>query len=730
MDPKDFFGTTDPMVAEGWIRSLEAIFRYMELGDADRVCYMTFLLKDDASLWFEGVEKTVDATTLTWKAFKTLFYEKYYTAEVRAQLKKEFMSLRQGDLTVSEFVRKFERGCHFVPLIGNDEAEKLQHFVACLSPTICRDVMMAEPVDYAAAVKKAMRSEQSLKDISAETCHRPHFGKCLKEAGVCFKCKKPVHVAKVCPELRRPVQGRVFVMQAKEADPDTILITGRIVVAGVATRALLDSRATHSFTSEAFTRKRSIECEELFGGFLVTIPSGEELSTRNMVKNLELLLQGQPVSADLIVLPMLEFDLILGMDWMMKNAVVIDFQQRSAMVRPEGKEPFWFEATRSSKRTHIISLMQAKQLVHDGCEAFLASIALTELPARPDVLDVEVVRDFEDVFPGDVAGIPPDREAEFSIDLIPGTVSISKAPYRLAPTKMNELKEKIQELLDKGFIRPNFSPWGAPVLFVKKNDGSLRLCVDYRGLNGVTVKNKYPLPRIEDLFDQLQGASVKAEHQRPAGLLKPLPIPEWKWENITMDFVVGLPRTARGSNAIWVIIGRLTKSAHFLPVRTNFSMTHTAFHPQMDGQFERVIQILEDLLRACVIYFHDSWESRLPLVEFAYNNSYRATIGMAPYEELYGRPCRSPMKRPLGKQRHILGLAIQSSLFQPPRPPSTTAAIAGGPPREVYLVFGQVFQPFPLPWFDFFVVKSEGFGFTGIFSRVFGDFRNLIEHGV
>ncbi|XP_073153131.1 uncharacterized protein [Henckelia pumila] len=159
MDPKDFSGTMDLMVVEGWICLLEASFCYMELGDADQVRCMTLLLMDDAALWFEGVEKTVDVAILTWEAFNTLFYEKYYTAEVRVQLKKEFMSLRQGDLTVSEFVRKFERGCHFVTLIGNDEVEKLQHFVACLRPNIRRDVMMAEPVDYAAAVKKAMRSE-------------------------------------------------------------------------------------------------------------------------------------------------------------------------------------------------------------------------------------------------------------------------------------------------------------------------------------------------------------------------------------------------------------------------------------------------------------------------------------------------------------------------------------------------------------------------------------------
>ena len=104
--------------------------------------------------------------------------------------------------------------------------------------------------------------------------------------------------------------------------------------------------------------------------------------------------------------------------------------------------------------------------------------------------------------------MPPDREIEFSIDLLPGTAPISKAPYRMAPTELKELKEQLVELLDKGFILPSASPWGALVLFVKKKDGSMRLCIDYRELNRVTIKNKYPLPHIDDLFDQLQGAQV------------------------------------------------------------------------------------------------------------------------------------------------------------------------------------------------------------------------------
>ncbi|GKF49005.1 hypothetical protein Tco_0142256, partial [Tanacetum coccineum] len=117
--------------------------------------------------------------------------------------------------------------------------------------------------------------------------------------------------------------------------------------------------------------------------------------------------------------------------------------------------------------------------------------------------EVVVVKDFPEVFPDDLSGLPPSREIEFHIELVLGEMPVAKSPYRLAPSEMEELSGQLRELQDKGFIRPSSSPWGAPILFVKKKDGSFRMCIDYRELNKLTIKNRYPLPRIDDLFDQL-----------------------------------------------------------------------------------------------------------------------------------------------------------------------------------------------------------------------------------
>ena len=155
----------------------------------------------------------------------------------------------------------------------------------------------------------------------------------------------------------------------------------------------------------------------------------------------------------------------------------------------------------------MISAISARCLLQKGCKGYSAHVVDTR-GSEVRLEDVPVVRDFLDVFPDDLPGLPPEREIDFPIDLVPGTTPISLPPYRMAPAELKELKTQLQELVDRGFIRPSISPWGVPVLFVKKKDDTWRLCIDYRQLNKVTIRNKYPLPRIDDLFDQLLGAKV------------------------------------------------------------------------------------------------------------------------------------------------------------------------------------------------------------------------------
>jgi hypothetical protein len=176
----------------------------------------------------------------------------------------------------------------------------------------------------------------------------------------------------------------------------------------------------------------------------------------------------------------------------------------------------YFSSAEEESGAEFVSTKQLKQLEHDEILmfSFMASLSMEDQA----VIDrLQVVCDFPEVFPDEIPDVPPKREVEFSIDLVPGTKPVSMTPYRMSASELAELKKQLEDLLDKKFIRPNVSPWGAPLLLVKKKDGSMRLCIDYRQLNKVTIKNRYPLPRIDDLMDQLVGARVFSKIELRSG---------------------------------------------------------------------------------------------------------------------------------------------------------------------------------------------------------------------
>nr|GFA90155.1 putative reverse transcriptase domain-containing protein [Tanacetum cinerariifolium] len=186
-----------------------------------------------------------------------------------------------------------------------------------------------------------------------------------------------------------------------------------------------------------------------------------------------------------------------------EKIVRVPFEDETLIIRCNGSN--------NGNQLNIISCTKTRKYLLKGYPVFLANITAKVIKDKSEekrLQDVPIVQDFSEVFPEDLPGLPLTRQVEFQIDLIPGAAPIERAPYRLAPSEMKELSDQLQELSDKGFIRPSSSPWGAPVLFVKKKDGLFRMCIDYRELNKLIVKNHYPLPRIDDLFDQLQGSSI------------------------------------------------------------------------------------------------------------------------------------------------------------------------------------------------------------------------------
>ncbi|MFS7955896.1 putative nucleotidyltransferase, Ribonuclease H [Helianthus anomalus] len=344
----------------------------------------------------------------------------------------------------------------------------------------------------------------------------------------CFACGDPNHFANRCPnrvvkqEAQQPQQqqqqqpqqqqptahARTFNINARQAQADNNVVNGTFLVNAIYASCLFDTGADNCFVSFEFEKLLSRKCSYLSSSFEVEVATGRTIAVNSVLRDCTLELNNHIFPINLIPMQLESFDVIVGMDFLRENhAKVVCFDKMIRFVLASGDILCVYGET-AAKGLKLMSCLQASKYLRKEYRAFLANIVVAgeEKKKKVEIKDVPVVREFPQVFPDDLPGLPPRRDIDFRIDLIPGANPVAKAPYRLAPSEMRELSNQLQELLEKGFIRPSTSPWGAPVLFVKKKDGSFRMCIDYRELNKLTIKNRYPLPRIDDLFDQLQGA--------------------------------------------------------------------------------------------------------------------------------------------------------------------------------------------------------------------------------
>ncbi|XP_042956291.1 uncharacterized protein LOC122292137 [Carya illinoinensis] len=304
-----------------------------------------------------------------------------------------------------------------MPFTTSSSAEKKKHFS---SPEKGKRIMIGgqKPPFYSPCPK----------------CGKLHPGECYKGYGICYRCGKPGHMIRDCPNAK---QGS----GAGDRKPRPH-IPARVYA--------VTPGASQSFVSTAFARICSLQTELLPRRVVVLIPDGNTISCTRLVKECPLELEGRTLKANLLVFGQMEFDLILGMDWLFKHYAKIDCRKREVVFEPPTEDRMSYAGTSVKATPPLISALQARKCIDDGASAFLL-ITVEETTKTIGIQGIPVVEDFPEVFVDELPGLPPDREVEFQIELEPATTLTHKAPYRMAPTELKELKLQLEELLEKGF---------------------------------------------------------------------------------------------------------------------------------------------------------------------------------------------------------------------------------------------------------------------------------------
>ncbi|GAU47013.1 hypothetical protein TSUD_403230 [Trifolium subterraneum] len=446
-----------------WVEEVEIIFDAMECANENKFALGTYVLREEANQWWKNAKLRLGekGVVITWEMFKWEFFNKYFLADVKNKKVVEFMKLEQGNMSVAEYAAKFESLCAFSPHYNTPEAEndKCVKFESGLRPDIKHIIGFAVR-NFTTLVAKARICDEDGKAKS-------NYFTAVR--GKSQDCAKPYEVKG---------KGSARGGKGKEKAEDDKCY-----------------RATHSFISMDCMKRLSIPVHEMSGCMNIETPASGSVITRLVCCNCPVTVFGRHFGMDLVCIPLSGIDVIFGMNWLVFNQVHINCCEKTVIF------------PKSEGSLSLMNKEVVKESLNDLRGLFMVFGSL-KLEGGAKLEEIPVVGEFSVVFPEDISDLPPKREVEFGIDLVPGTSPISMAPYRMSASELNELKKQLKELLEKKFIRPSVSPWGALMLLVKKKEGSMRLCIDYRQLNKATIKNKYPLPRIDDLMDQLVEACM------------------------------------------------------------------------------------------------------------------------------------------------------------------------------------------------------------------------------
>eukprot|EP00253_Pinus_taeda_P022911 PITA_22911 len=369
----------------------------------------------------------------------------------------------------------------------------------------------------AKSIGETKMSEQPAK-MDAEGSNRPPVQ--------CWGCGGP-HYVKNCPQRKGADQisqiheastvgdvgwsmPRINVAlddRQAEYQPTMVDFEGKLL--NLSVFVLIDPGTTLSYISPKLVEQCKLQPEKFRNPWLVQLATGTKIRVMAKVKSFPITVAGQPVVADLNILPLGSYDVLIGMDWLEKHWALVKCKTKMIRYKDDAGIEQEMQGIKRPVQIRPIMASQLAKCIRNRCQVYVIQVGYAETKNKGNPLEhLPVIKEFADVFPEEIPGLPPKRDIDFTIELIPGAAPVSRAPYRMSVPELTELKMQLQELLEKNYIRPSVSPWGVPVLFVRKKDGTLRMCIDYRQLNKLTIKNKYPLPRIDELFDQVKGATI------------------------------------------------------------------------------------------------------------------------------------------------------------------------------------------------------------------------------
>ncbi|XP_015159005.1 uncharacterized protein [Solanum tuberosum] len=461
-------------------------------------------------LWSHVECRPTKAPLMTWATFSSFFMETYIPRTLRDRRRDDFLNIKQGKMSVVAYEAKFCALSKYAIQLCFSLQERIRCFVKGLRSHLQIPAIQVaafvkyfqEVVDFVIEVE-GVTPDDFTKVSTFKKFHKraegpsqtsqpfSEFGGYLQSSSssqrptldsrTYYGCGEAGHIRKYCSKQSQarvqPSRGNgqtsdrshCYAFPGRpEAEISDAVITGTLLVCDRMASVLFDPGSTFSYVSSSLANGLDLHCDLLDMPIRVSSLVGESVIVEKVYKSCLVTFVGSKTYVDLIILEMVDFDVIPGMTWISPNFAITDCNAKIVTLAKPRIDSLVWEGDYIPSPTRIISFLHAKRL----------------------------------------PSMPPNRDIDFCIDMEQWTHHISIPPYRMAPTEVRKLKAQLQELFGKGFIRSSAFPWGTPILFVKNKDGSFRMCIDYRQLNKVTIKNKYPIPCIDDLFDRLRSACV------------------------------------------------------------------------------------------------------------------------------------------------------------------------------------------------------------------------------